>query len=348
MATINLPEPLIFLEKNIKDLGFSGMGYAPSTKPLSFQKYQQWINDQNFGEMIYLKNHLAKKNNLKNIDPKINSIFSLTHPYRILTKENQSPFQHLKIAMYAQDLDYHDWLKEKLNSLCKLLLQFFPTEFFLPVTDIYPILERDFAFQTEQGWIGKNSCLIHPEKGSLFLIGNILSSLQFPNPKLKTVHDFCGKCQACIQACPTQAIQNDKTLQSDLCISYWTIESKNIPPEPIRKKMGSHFFGCDICQTVCPWNQKTLKNLLINNTQAVEVSNELISELRFVLTASNEQINIKTKNTALSRSKSFGLKRNALIVIANLKISELKTEVEKLKNDEKLAELSEWTLSELG
>lgn len=348
MATINLPEPLIFLEKKITALGFSGIGYNPSTKPISFQKYNQWIEDNNFADMMYLKNHLSKKEDLKNINPLINSIFSLTHPYRALNSENKSPFQHLKIAMYAQDLDYHDWLKEKLEDLCKELSQAFPNEYFLPVTDIYPLLERDFAFQSEQGWIGKNSCLIHPEKGSLFLIGNILSSLQIPNPKLKTVHDFCGKCQSCIQACPTQAIKEDRTLQADLCISYWTIESKKVPPEDLRKKIGSHFFGCDICQTVCPWNQKILKNLLTQNSDPFSVSENLVAELKFILTASNELINARIKQTALSRSKSFGLKRNALIVIGNLKIKELSIEVERLKTDEKLSELASWTLKELG
>lgn len=349
MSSINLPDSLIFLENKIKELGFSGIGYTPSTKPLSFDKYSQWINEQQFGEMMYLKNHHSKKENLKNINPQINSIFSLTHPYRLLNKENISPFKHLKIAMYAQDLDYHDWLKEKLERLCHELKRFFPNDYFLPATDIYPILERDFAFQTEQGWIGKNSCLIHPEKGSLFLIGNILSSLSLPNPKLKTVHDFCGKCQACIQSCPTQAIKEDKTLNAELCISYWTIESKKVAPEELRSKIGSHFFGCDICQTVCPWNQKILKNLALHEEPSTfPITDELIAELRFVLTASAEKMNAHTKNTALYRSKSFGLKRNALIVVGNLKIKELQPEVLELKKDEKLLELCQWTLTELS
>lgn len=348
MPSINLPTSLNFIQNKIQELGFSGVGYNPSTHPLSFQKYFEWIEKEQMGEMTYLKNHLPIKENLKKIDPQINSIFSFTHPYRLLNKENQSPFQHLKIAMYAQDLDYHDWLKEKLQLVIQDLQRVYPQEFFLAVTDIYPILERDFAYQSEQGWIGKNSCLIHPQKGSLFLIGNILSSLNLPNPQLKNIHDFCGKCSACIEACPTQAIDDNKTLNSELCISYWTIESKKIAPETLRSKIGNHFFGCDICQTVCPWNQKILKNIALQNQESCsEITPDLIQELKFILTASPEELNKKTKGTALFRSKSFGLKRNALFIIANLEIKELIPEIEKLQSDERLHELCAWTLTEL-
>lgn len=348
MSSINLPASLSFIQNRIQELGFSGIGYNPSTRPLSFQKYFEWIEKDQMGEMVYLKNHMPVKEDLKKINPQINSIFSLTHPYRLLTHENQTPFQYLKIAMYAQDQDYHDWLKEKLQLVIQDLQRVYPHEFFLGVTDIYPVLERDFAYQSEQGWIGKNSCLIHPQKGSLFLIGNILSSLNIPNPQLKNIHDFCGKCTSCIEACPTQAIESDKTLNSELCISYWTIESKKIAPESIRTKIGDHFFGCDICQTVCPWNQKILKSLALETSDpSPPISEGLLQELKFILEASSEELNKKTKGTALYRSKSFGLKRNALFIIANLKLKDFIPVIEKLQDQEKLKELCRWTLAEL-
>lgn len=346
MIPLNLPTQLSFIEPMATSMGFNGVGFQPTTLPLSFAKYQNWIANDFHGEMLYLKNHLPKKENLKQINPQINSILSLTHPYRILTNDNTPVFSSLKIALYAQDKDYHDWLKKKLELLITELQKQFPNEFFFPATDIFPILERDFAYQNRQGWIGKNSCLIKQNSGSLFLIGNILSSLSLPVSESAPIHDFCGKCTKCIDACPTQAITTERTLDAKKCISYWTIEAKQIAPKELRPQFTDHFFGCDICQTVCPWNGKVLQTL--HNEKPIPESTEnLIAELKFILTASPEELKRKTKETALSRSKAFGLKRNALIIIGNLKIKELKTEVISLKETAALTELVTWTLAEL-
>lgn len=347
MIPLNLPAQLSFIEPLATNMGFNGVGFQPTTSPLSFAKYQNWIASGFHGEMLYLKNHLPKKESLKQINPQINSILSLTHPYRVLTNENKPVFSSLKIALYAQDEDYHDWLKKKLELLIVELQKQFPNEFFLPATDIFPILERDFAYQNRLGWIGKNSCLIKQTTGSLFLIGNILSSLSLTTSESPPIHDFCGKCTKCIESCPTQAITSERTLDAKKCISYWTIEAKQIAPKELRSQFTDHFFGCDICQTVCPWNGKVLQTLH-NEKPNFNSSENLIAELKFILTASPEDLKRKTNKTALYRSKAFGLKRNALIIIGNLKIKELKTEVMALKETEALAELVTWTLAELA
>lgn len=336
----HLPPELKFLTPQLQELGFAGVGYSLTTQPLSFKYYEDWIAQDFHGEMTYLKKHLSVKSDLKMINANINSIFSFNYPYRVLKKENSALFSSLKLALYAQDEDYHLWLKAKLDKIVEQLQKRFPNDFFLGVTDTYPLLERDFAYQNHLGWIGKNSCLLHPQKGSLFLIGNILTSLKIPVIPHAPIHDFCGKCTRCLDACPTSAIRNNKTLDSQKCISYWTIESKQLPPLEIRPKISDHFFGCDICQTVCPWNGKILNSLSPKKPD----TKELVQELKFILSASPEEINKLTKNTPLFRSKSFGLKRNALIVIANLKLHELYDEVEKLLADEKLKPLTQWTL----
>ncbi len=342
MGEVRLPEELSFLKDKILDLGFNSCGYSTVTRPLNYEKYKQWLEKGFHGEMLYLQKHLQIKQNLQEINPQIKSIFSLTHPYRILSKKNKNTALNssLKIALYAQDEDYHHWLIGKLEVLIKELQVLFPNDFFKATTDSFPILERDFAYQNGLGWIGKNSCLIHPKRGSYFLIGNILSSLHLRSEAPAPIHDFCGRCNKCVEACPTSAIQEGRTLDAKRCISYWTIESKSIAPDEIKKKIGDHFFGCDICQTVCPWNQKIGIPTTTNDL--------LASDLRSILEASDKQLKEKFKKTALTRSKAFGLKRNALITIANLKIDELRPEVEGLLRDAKLGSLAAWTLAEMS
>lgn len=342
MGELRLPEEISFLKDKILDLGFNSCGYSTVTRPLNYEKYKQWLGKGYHGEMSYLQKHLQIKQNLQEIDPQIKSIFSLTHPYRVLSQKNKNtPLNSsLKIALYAQDEDYHHWLIAKLEDLIRELQALFPNEFFRATTDSFPILERDFAYQNGLGWIGKNSCLIHPKRGSFFLIGNILSSLQLRSEAPAPIHDFCGRCNKCVEACPTSAIQEGRTLDAKRCISYWTIESKSIAPDEIKNKVGDHFFGCDICQTVCPWNQKIGIPIKTNDLIA--------NDLRYILEASDKQLKEKFKKSALSRSKAFGLKRNALIVIANLKIDELRPEVEGLLRDEKLGSLAAWTLAEMS
>ncbi|NUM59660.1 MAG: tRNA epoxyqueuosine(34) reductase QueG [Bdellovibrionaceae bacterium] len=345
----HLPEDLSFLYQEIDALGFTGASYLKATTPLSYDKYVHWINNHNYGEMNYLKNHLSVKKDLTLLRPEAKSIFSFTHPYRVLNKKQQQlPIESLRIALYAQDSDYHDWLIEKLNQVINLLKSKFPHDFFLATTDSFPILERDFAYQNRLGWIGKNSCLIHPKMGSLFLIGNIISSLEIASLPLEPVHDFCGKCRKCIEACPTQAIREDRTLTASKCISYWTIEAKKNAPEELRSSFSDHFFGCDICQTVCPWNKKALTDVFSYNLkQAVDVDPKLIEELRFFLIASSMEIKKKLHHTALSRAKVSGLRRNAMLVIANKKITELRLEVESWTKSEELMEIATWTLAQL-
>src|SRR5690606_18939879 len=134
----------------------------------------------------------------------------------------------------------------------------FPKESFRAFTDSAPLLERDLAHHAGMGWFGKNSCLIHPRKGSFFLLGEIVTSLQLQGPSTPPP-DFCGTCRRCIDACPTQAISEDRSLDAGRCISYWTIEAKKPPPDELRNSFQQWFFGCDICQDVCPENQKLLK-----------------------------------------------------------------------------------------
>jgi epoxyqueuosine reductase len=327
-------------------------------RPLTIDFYQKWLAKDMYGSMHYLKDHFELKADAQKINPQFQSVITVTQSYfpTVTKPDIELP---ARVAMYAQNSDYHFWLKDKLNSAIDILKLKFPDHIFVPYVDSGPVLEKDIAHQAGHGWFGKNSCLIHPQKGSLFFIAEILTSLKVSNPSLIIPKpDMCGTCTRCMEICPTQAIIEPKVIKADQCISYLTIESKLPPPVELRSKIGDWFFGCDLCQTVCPWNEKVFRTEKIPATHATDTNKlleidpqekeKLIQFFKMILTSSNKQLQKHFYGTALHRAAGFGLKRNALIVIANRNLAELKTEVSSLLKDVKLGELAAWTLDQIS
>ena len=146
------------------------------------------------------------------------------------------------------------YLPRSMNS-CKGCVQSAEMPFaYKSFTDSAPILERELAQRAGLGWIGKNSCLINPENGSFFLLAEVFTDMVL-EPDVPFEFDRCGACTRCVDACPTRCIQPDRTIDSRKCISYLTIENKGHIPMELREQVGGWVFGCDICQTVCPWNK---------------------------------------------------------------------------------------------
>lgn len=330
------------------DLKFDLLGWCPIEGHSSISHYESWIQKKYHGEMKYLENHLSIKKNPDEKYPQIRSVLSFAFGY--LPSDPNFPFQKLNVARYARHPDYHFWIKDRLEKGIDCLRKEFPNEIFFPATDSSPLLERDLAYRAGLGWFGKNTCLIHPKKGSFFLLGEILTSLVLSDDLPEPTPDFCGTCTKCMDACPTEAFIEPRVLDAKKCISYGTIESRSIPDQEERKKWGSHFFGCDICQTVCPWNKKPLlQNILTHSKPQAEEDwlqhrEQLIEELRIILTVSGKELGRKLKGTALLRAGPFGLRRNALIVAGNLKLKELSKEVRSYLPDERLGELASWCL----
>ena len=335
------------LQNLCEKIGASHAGLSPLAEPITWDHYESWLNKGFAGDMVYLKTHAEVKKNPQIWRPLLKSAIVVAFPYVDHPEPVEDPaFKSARIALYAKGYDYHYWIKSKLQTVIDELKMVYPNELFETHTDSSPLLERDLAMRAGLGWYGKNTCLIHPKQGSLFLIGEILTSLEFKQTTAP-IPDFCGKCQKCMEICPTQAITEHHVLDASKCISYLTIESKTIPPENLRRKMGDWLFGCDLCQTVCPWNQKVFKGQL-NASPTMTNSPELEAELRELLTLSNNQILKKIKGTALARAGAKGLRRNALIVIANLKMQNLKSEVKAMAENSHLKELASWTLQQLG
>ncbi len=348
MASQDIQELVTVL---LRESGFEHFGFAALSPAVSFMHYQSWIEDGRHGDMEYLERHLPikrypqewlKARGFK----KANCAIVVAAPY---PSRNIERLKAVKIAGYARGDDYHNWLRERLAQVAAELKLRFNDDEFLVATDSQPILERDLAYRAGLGWVGKNTCLIDQRRGSFFLLGEIVTSLSLPIATVPHA-DRCGTCRRCIDACPTQAIVEPRILDARKCISYWTIESKILPPPELRKKIGDHFFGCDICQDVCPWNQKVVVPS-VNGANHAKTEDDrrksVIHELRWILESSSTSLERALEATPLSRARGFGLKRNAIIVCANLKLIELRELVARYSTDSRLGELASWALYEI-
>lgn len=336
------------LDPLIKASGFDHYGWAELKRPFSIAIYESWIKDGQHGSMEYLARHLPLKAEPQKILSQARSALVIATPYFPHPKA-PAALEHGRLALYAQGEDYHLWFKNELEKLKAQLQIEFPDEHFVCFTDSGPVLERDLAARAGLGWIGKNTCLIHTQKGSLFFIGEIFTTL--PIQTADVLHpDRCGTCTRCLDICPTKAIESPRKLNATKCISYWTIESKTPAPEPLRAQIGDWLFGCDLCQTVCPWNEKAFGPTMKTLTTPTKPNNrqDLIKELRHILQSSNKELEKQWKDTPLERAGGRGLKKNAVIVAANLTLTELKSDIEQLQySTPQLQSLCDWALSKI-
>lgn len=333
------------LDPLIKDSGFDHYGWAQLKRPFSLDIYESWIKDGLHGSMEYLKRHLPLKENPQKVLPQARSALVIATPY-VPHPKAPSAITHNRTALYSQGEDYHLWFKEELEKLKVKLESEFPDEHFTCFTDSGPVLERDLAARAGLGWIGKNTCLIHTQKGSLFFLGEIYTSLEINTAEV--LHpDRCGTCTRCIDVCPTKAIEEPRKLNATKCISYWTIESKAPAPENLRSQIGDWLFGCDLCQTVCPWNEKAFGPSMKTLSMPTKPNQreDLIHELRYILRTSNKELEKRWENSPLERAGGRGLKKNAVIVATNLNLSELREDIEELEQtSEHLKDLCRWAL----
>jgi len=245
------------------------------------------------------------------------------------------------IARYAWGDDYHETLRQKLERLAARLLEI---EHFTwrACVDTAPLLERSLARDAGLGWIGKNTCLINQERGSWFLLGELLTSLDIEPGA--SPPDRCGTCTRCIKACPTNAIVPSPDgrfeLDSRLCISYFTIELRGTIPAEQRDLIGSNVFGCDICQDVCPWNRRREK---AGETHEAGVPLEKMAAL------SESEFRAIFRGTAVSRAKYSGFLRNVALAMGNSGLSKFADPLEKLaaSSDLQVAEHARWALERL-
>lgn len=264
-----MAEDVDFIKRKAKDLGFLGCGitdagFLEDEAP----RLEKWLGKNYHGEMKWMENHMEKRLNPSKLVPGAKSVISLTYNY---FPEKERTTSGPKIAKYAYGVDYHYVVKDKMRQLLKLIedeLGNFEARIFV---DSAPVMERALAAKAGLGWIGKHSLLLSKEHGSFFFIGQIICDLELEFDRPTT--DHCGTCTACIDACPTDAIVENKVVDSNKCISYLTIEQKDEIPSEFKKQMEDWVFGCDICQDVCPWNRFAKPN----NEQAFAPADDILN-----------------------------------------------------------------------
>ena len=308
------------LKQTIKDkarqLGFFLTGVTIPEPPLHYSTFENWLAQGHHGTMSYLETDRSRTRRAdpKQILPECKSILVLATPYFPPSPSRRGAGGEVgvRVASYALGADYHDILPARM----KELVQFIDEQVGGPIknrwyTDTGPILERDLAQRAGIGWIGKNTCLINPKQGSYFLLSEILLDLAL-EPDAPFVTDHCGTCTRCIEACPTDCILPNRTIDARRCISYLTIELKDDIPIGLREKIGDWAFGCDICQMVCPWNRFASEGDSAFDDK--EPPHSLTEELSLTPQAFNQRF----KRTPIQRAKRRGYLRNIAVVLGNI------------------------------
>jgi len=294
----------------LKSLGVIDWGYTESKHPKSYTEFSRWLESGHQGKLGYLADHRSElRKDLSLIFPQLQSTFVFLFPY-----ERKTSFPNgLKVASYAlafEGKDYHHVLKSKLEKIASAL-GLKGSEDYKIAIDTEAILERDFAVQSGLGWVGKNSMLISKKHGSYFFIATLLSAKKFLNPKNAMDVDHCGNCRACLDACPTKAITENRTLIANQCISTFTIETFKDEGAPVHyENVENEIFGCDICQEVCPWNRSTQLKEHDQNVVVDFFSRSSESILQDLDDMSNREFKRKFSGTSLSRTGRVGIIKN--------------------------------------
>lgn len=250
-ALISAAKNTVIVKSIARDLGFDFCGISKAQMlENEARNLENWLNKGYQGKMAYMENHFEKRVNPQLLVPGAKSVISLLFNYFPEENLSESP---LKISKYAYGKDYHFVIKDKLKNFVKEIEAQIGNVEGRVFVDSAPVLDRAWAAKSGLGWIGKNAMLINKRKGSFYFIAELILDLELEYDTATT--DHCGTCTACIDACPTDAIVDNKVIDSNKCISYLTIELKEQVPAHFKAHMEGWIFGCDICQDVCPWNK---------------------------------------------------------------------------------------------
>jgi epoxyqueuosine reductase len=362
------------IKKKALEAGFDLAGVAPLEvgKDLEFSRH--WVEKGFGGEMRYLTN--PKRDDLRRILPSARSIicvglvYNTQHPYstQVQTdagRQNDDGWKDSRawISRYAWGSDYHELMRTRLESLRSALEGIalgVETRVFV---DTGPVVERAFARFAGIGWMGKNTCIIHQQKGSWFFLGVILTSLDLvpdsPAP------DRCGSCARCLRACPTGALVEPYVMDASRCIAYLNIELKGSVPEPLRPAVGSNLFGCDICQDVCPWNSPRRAAVSrLTEFQPMPLPPDIASEqgaesdesslfnppIAGLAAMGSEEFRVAFLKSPLKRLKYRGWLRNLCIVMGNSGDAKFIPWLQKAAKSEDavVRDHAEWALRRLG
>jgi len=305
LVIMNKIDQTHFIKQIALDFGFDFCGVARA-EPLDAdaRRLEQWLNKGMQGSMRYMENYFELRVNPEKLVPGAKSVITfLLNYFPAEQQEKDSP----RISKYAFGKDYHEIIWRKLKLLLEQIREKLGNIQGRGFVDSAPVLERSWAVKSGLGWVGKNGNLINKKSGSFLFIATLIVDLElvYDDPFAK---DFCGNCRRCIDACPTDAILEDKIVDGSKCISYFTIELKDaLIPEKMKGQFDDWIFGCDTCQDVCPWNRFSTETKEVEFSPIpgiLELNEEDWEEM------TEERFKKIFKDSPLRRTKFSGIRRN--------------------------------------
>jgi epoxyqueuosine reductase len=304
------------IKSHALSIGFDACGIAPAVAHPELTFFREWLDRGYAGDMAYLRRSADTRADVRNVVPGAKTVivtatvYNTDRPYSIECADRS----RAQIARYAWGDDYHDVIGARLEQLLAWMREQAAEPFAARAyVDTGPVQERVYAQYAGLGWIGKNSCVIHPQLGSWIFLGEIICSLPLAidAPSL----DQCGTCTLCLDACPTHALVAPGVLDSTRCISYLTIEHRGDIPVEHHAGIGSRVYGCDVCQEVCPWNAVAPRS--DDPAWQPRAAWDRV-DLHTLATRSDDDMTAALRRSPMKRTKAAGLRRNVAVALDNL------------------------------
>jgi len=339
------------LSRQIKEaaqrLGFELVGISAVQLPPHEESFARWLRQGLSGELAYMKRTELLRRDPRILVPWATSVVSVgMNYYTPVPRPAPGTGSSGWISRYAWGDDYHDLIRRRLDALLDRVVELHggPLQG-RSFVDSGPVLERDLAGVAGLGWIGKNTHLISPRRGSWFFLGELF--LDLPLSYDRPIRDRCGRCDLCLKVCPTGAFIGPYVLDARRCISYLTIELKGWIPAPLRPLIGNHIFGCDLCQEICPYNVKAAPSKEAQFQPRIGLH---APELIAFLDLTPETFRRRFRGSPILRAKRRGLLRNVAVALGNLKCAEAESAlIRVLDDDEPLVRgHAAWALGQIG
>ncbi len=327
-----------------KEIGFDDCRIARAKEASHADLFREWIAEGKHGEMAWMERSPERRCDPREVLPDCKAIICLAlNYYPGSTSFAETDPGGYRIARYAWNEDYHDLIEKRLRDFDEKLKSIGGTQRFY--VDTGPVLERDFASDAGLGWNGKSTVQIHRKLGTWFFLAELLTTLDLTADE--PFGDHCGKCTACMTACPTQAITAPRRVDARRCVSYLTIEHKGAIPEEFRRAMGDRIYGCDDCLDACPWNRFAVESREIKFHARTAIFEK---KLRDFLDLDDDAFRTLFAKSPIKRIKRARFLRNVCIALGNVGDADDLPALQKATEDADplIAEHAAWAVKELA